>query len=258
MIDPIELDLLIEAQQGDMNAYEDLQLLLEPPIKRFVRRMMNNDMLEDDIVQDVFISFYQNITKIDPPENLRPYIYRIARNRCYDELRRMGRRESVSLDDEPVQVHVSFTESHSQPQPEDITHWILLHMEVREAMSQLPEAQRRALILYSEEEMSYAEIAEIEAVSIGTVKSRLYYAKKNLRQFLNPATLDVILEEFKPIVQQLPQADNEGEKDNEQEILQSTHVREGRGGIIGDAPSASTPTYAAPANTASAASTPIT
>jgi RNA polymerase sigma-70 factor (ECF subfamily) len=251
LVDPIELDLLLEAQQGDINAYEELQLLLEPPIKRFVRRMMNNEMLEDDIVQDVFISFYQHLTKIDPPENLRPYIYRIARNRCYDEMRRMGRRESLSLDEEPVQVRVSFTESHTQPQPEDVTHWILLHMEVREAMNQLPDAQRRALILYSEEEMSYAEIAEIEGVSIGTVKSRLYYAKKNLRQYMNPDTLDVILEEFKATVQEPQSADNEGEKDHE-EILSSRPIRQGRGGINGDAASTTSTDSTSTTNTASA------
>ena len=256
MIDPIEQDLLIEAQQGDVNAYEELQLLLEPPIKRFVRRLMNNDMLEEDIVQDVFISFYQHLTKIDPPDNLRPYIYRIARNRCYDEMRRMGRHESVSLDDEPVQVRVSFTESHTLPQPEDVTHWILLHMEVREAMNQLSEAQRRALILYSEEEMSYAEIAEIEGVSIGTVKSRLYYAKKNLRQYMNPDTLDVILAEFNPTAQQPPPADQEGEKDHEQTQLPA-HVREGRGGIGGDATSTATTPTATSTATTSTASTAI-
>lgn len=239
MIDPIEQNLLIEAQQGDINAYTDLQLMLEPAMKRFVNRMLNDDMLTDDIVQDVFIAFYQNIEKIDPPENLRPYIYRIARNRCYDELRRMGRRESVSLDEEPVQVRVSFTESHTQPQPDDVTHWLLLSLEVREAIDQLPEAQRRALILYSEEEMSYAEIAEIEDVSLGTVKSRIYYAKKNLRQFLNPDTLDVILAEFNPTVNQPQDAENKGETSDEQADTSGT-LQQGRG-IIGSTTPAADP-----------------
>jgi len=217
LTEQLEQTLLIEAQQGDENAYEDLQLMLQPAIHRFVQRMLNDPMLAEDIVQEVFIKFYQHLKNIDPPEKLRPYIYRIARNRCYDELRRMGRRESVSLDEEPVEVYVSFTQAHHQPKPDDVTHWLLLGIEVREAIDQLPESQRRALILSSEEEMSYAEIAEIEDVSLGTVKSRIYYAKKNLRQYLNPDTLDVILSEFNPMVKKPPLADNKGEQLNEQQ-----------------------------------------
>lgn len=215
MTSELEQALLIDAQMGDITAYEDLQLLLEPMIRRFVQRMLNDPMLVDDMVQEVFIKFYQNITNIDPPEKLRPYIFRIARNRCYDELRRMGRRETVSLDDEPVELRVSFTEAHTQPKPDDLTHWILLSVEVRDAIDRLSESQRRALILYSEEEMSYAEIAEIEGVSVGTIKSRIYYAKKNLRQYMNPDTLDVILSEFSNDVKEPPTADKKGDSENE-------------------------------------------
>jgi RNA polymerase sigma-70 factor, ECF subfamily len=214
---PLEQTLLVEAQKGDENAYEDLQLMLQPAIHRFVQRMLSDPMLTEDIVQEVFIKFYQHLGNIDPPDKLRPYLYRIARNRCYDELRRMGRHESVSLDEEPVEVYVSFTQAHTQPKPDDVTHWLLLSIEVREAIDQLSESQRRALILSSEEEMSYAEIAEIEGVSLGTVKSRIYYAKKNLRQYLNPDTLDVILSEFNPTVKKPPSADKKGDQPNERQ-----------------------------------------
>jgi hypothetical protein len=74
---------------------------------------------------------------------------------------------------------------------------MLLHLEVLEAMEQLPENQRETLLLFSEEQLTYAEIADIMDVSIGTVKSRLYYAKKNLRGFLRPETLTVLDDEFK-------------------------------------------------------------
>lgn len=215
MTEPMERALLLEAQQGDVNAYEDLQLMLQPAIHRFVQRMLTDPMLTEDIVQEVFIKFYQNIGKIDPPENMKAYLYRIARNRCYDELRREGRYESMSLDEEPVELYVSFTQSHTQQQPDDATYWLLLSIEVREAVDQLPESQRRALILYSDEGMSYPEIAQIEGISLGTVKSRIYYAKKNLRQYLNPDTLDAILSEFQSTVKQPPPADKKGEKPNE-------------------------------------------
>jgi RNA polymerase sigma-70 factor (ECF subfamily) len=191
-----ELDLLRAAQEGDMEAYEDLQRLLESDIRRFVQRKIYDPFVVDDILQDVFLAFYQNLSRIQPVENLRPYIFRIARNKCYDDLRKLERNGDVSLDDEPVQMRVSFTESQHQPKPDDLSHWMLLHMEVQSAIEQLPDNQREALLLYSEEQMSYAEIADVMDCSIGTVKSRLYYAKKALRGLMKMETLAVLDEEF--------------------------------------------------------------
>lgn len=194
--DQYEQSLLAAAQDGDIEAYEDLQRLLEPDIRRFVRRKIADPYVVDDIVQDVFLAFYQNLARIHPIENLRPYLFRIARNKCYDDLRKLERNGDVSLDDEPVQMRVSFTEAQHQPKPDDLSHWMLLHMEVQAAIEQLPDSQREALLLYSEEQMSYAEIADIMECSIGTVKSRLYYAKKALRGLIKQQTLDVLDEEF--------------------------------------------------------------
>jgi RNA polymerase sigma-70 factor, ECF subfamily len=191
-----EAAYLIQAQTGDREAYEALQLLLEPDVRRFVNRMIQHTETTDDIVQEVFLKFYLNMHKINPPENVRPYIFRIARNSCYDDLRQLDRNSNESLDDEPVEMRVSFTSSHQQPKPDDLTHWMLLGMEVRAAMERLPESQRQALILYSEEGMSYAEIAEVLEVNIGTVKSRLHHAKKTLRALMRPETLDILQEEF--------------------------------------------------------------
>lgn len=194
--DNYEQALLRDAQHGDIDAYEALQLHLEPDIRRYVRRMIYDPYVVDDVLQEVFIAFYQNMHRIDPVENLRPYIFRIARNKCYDDLRRVERRDDVSLDDDPVQVRVSYTEANHQPKPDDLTHWVLLHLEVQEAMDNLPDTQREALQLFSEEHLTYAEIAAIQDVSIGTVKSRLYYAKKNLRGLLRPETVAVLDDEF--------------------------------------------------------------
>lgn len=187
----IEGELLRQAQRGDLDAYEQIHARLEPAIRRFVRRLIGDTPEADDAIQDTFISLYMHMTRIDPVENLRPYLYRIARNRCYDALRRQGRYDELSLDDEPVGVRVSFA-LHDKDMPEDTTHWLLLYMEVQQAMDQLPENQRQSLILYAEEEMSYAEIAEVMEVSIGTVKSRLYHAKARLRGLLPVETLQAI------------------------------------------------------------------
>jgi RNA polymerase sigma-70 factor (ECF subfamily) len=198
--DSVEIDLLQRAAAGDYDAFDQLHLLLEPSIRRFVMRLVGYQNSEvDDIVQDTFLSLYLNMRKIDPPENLRPYTFRIARNRCYDLLRRLGRFDPLSLDEEPVRVRVSFdhAERH-QTGPEETAHWLLLQLEVREAMDDLPELQRQTLILFAEENMTYAEIAEVMDVSIGTVKSRLFHAKQTLRRLVRPETMEAIMETPSP------------------------------------------------------------
>jgi len=197
LTDQLEYRLLQQAQDGDADAFEQLQTRLESSIRRFIRRLIGLSDAEDDIVQNVFISLYYNIQRIDPVENLRPYLFRMVRNRCYDELRSQRRYETLSLDDESDGARLSFTTaSDINSQPEEVAHWLLLHLEVKEAIDRLPELQRQTLILFSEEELSYAEIALVMETNIGTVKSRLHHAKKSLRRLLRPQTLQILEIEF--------------------------------------------------------------
>jgi len=192
-----EVELVQRAQAGDHEAFAELQTRLDSPIRRFVWRLIGTHPEEDDIVQDSLIALYLNLDRIEPPENLRPYLFRIIRNRCYDLLRKRRRYEHISLDEEPVESWVSMHEPPATgSQPEEVTHWLMLQMEVQAAMDRLPEVQRQTLILYSEESLSYNEIAEAMDTSIGTVKSRLFYAKKTLRQLISPETLQLLEAEF--------------------------------------------------------------
>jgi RNA polymerase sigma-70 factor (ECF subfamily) len=224
--DGYEQQLLLDAQQGDMDAYEELQRLLEPDIRRYIQRKIYDQYAVDDVIQETFLAFYRNLHRIEPVDNLRPYIFRIARNKSYDDLRKLERTEEISLDDEPVRMHVSFTEAHQVPKPDDMTHWMLLHLEVQQAIEQLPDTQRETLQLFSEEQLSYAEIADIMDVSIGTVKSRLFYAKKNLRGYLRVETLAVLDEEFKDEVRIKPKKSETLSKTETVEVEQHERVPE--------------------------------
>lgn len=192
----LEHQLLRQAQQADdpgaaYDAFEQLHALLEPKIRRFVQRLIGMGDVVDDVVQLTFIALYRNLARVDPVETLRPYLFRIARNRCYDELRSQGRYEDVTLEDEAeYRVMVSFTPQEAEP--EDAAHWLLLHLEVRRAIDALPELQRQTLILFSEENLSYEEIALAMDASLGTVKSRLFHARKTLRRLLSPQVLQAV------------------------------------------------------------------
>lgn len=200
MLDQIEeQSLLVELQNDDaLSAFGSLQAKLEPVIRRFVQRLIGHTDLVDDVVQDVFIALYRHLDKIHPPAKLRPFLFKVARNRCYDVLRR--RRPVLSLDAEPDldysrAVHYESIADGAQP-PDETTHWLLLHLEVQQAIDKLPELQRQVLILYCEENLPYSEIAQVMNTNIGTVKSRLHYAKRLLRGLLKPETLRALENEF--------------------------------------------------------------
>ena len=99
---------LSAAQGGDPAAFESLYLALEPDVSRFVRRLLRDDPGCADIVQETFLTLYIHLAEIDPPAKLRPYVFRVARNACYDVMRQWGRRPGVSIDDDGAEDRIAF------------------------------------------------------------------------------------------------------------------------------------------------------
>ena len=189
MRDDAEIALLEAAKTGDAQSVRRLRAALEKPIRRFVYRLIGPGNW-DDIVQDAFVAVYINLERIEPPENLRPFLFRIVRNLCYDELRRRGRFEPLPPDEgAEIRSGVRPPPVDRRPAPDAQVERLLLRSELWSAIERLPELQRQSLLLYGEEEMSYAQIATATGTDIGTVKSRLYYARRNLMRLLPPQTL---------------------------------------------------------------------
>ena len=177
----IEKTLLQRTQQGKPDAFAALRLVLEPQVRRYIWHVLGHTLVEDDIVQDVFTALYLNLEKMTPPEKLKPFLFRVTRNRCYDWLRQQGRRKVVPLTmDIPANV----------PSLEEDAHALLVYQQVKAATARLPKGQRQVLMLYADEEFSYEEIAAALEINIGTVKSRLHQARKAVKQMMkNPDLL---------------------------------------------------------------------
>lgn len=188
MSETTEYGLLQLARNGHRDAFTQLQAALEGPARRFVRKLIGPGDAEDDIVQNAFFALYMNLDRLDDGEKLRPFLFRVLRNQCYDELRTQGRYQWVSVDSGD-DAELESLPAETSAQPEERTHWLLIYSQVQEAIEQLPELQRQTLLFYTTADLSYAEIAEVMHTSIGTVKSRLYYAKRNLLRLLPPDTL---------------------------------------------------------------------
>ncbi|MEO0597941.1 MAG: sigma-70 family RNA polymerase sigma factor [Chloroflexota bacterium] len=175
--------LLDRAQDDDTQAFAEIREQYEPRIRRFASRMIYNSVDVEDIVQNTFIAFYKNLSRITSSEHVRPFLFRVARNLSYDYLRDHYRQEQVTLDKCDYQL------SDNLVSPEERVHWGMLLDHVRQAIDCLPDLQRETLILYVEEQLTQAEIASVMHTEIGTVKSRLHYARKILQQSLPPDIL---------------------------------------------------------------------
>ena len=187
MPDHGEQESLLQAKGGERSAFDRLQRMLQDTVRLFVCRLIGPSDRQEEIVQDAFLALYLNLERIVSVEHLRPFLFRIVRNLCYDELRRQKRFTFVSLDEQGggQDVSLAHAAAHRLP-PDDQVHWILLRSAVQQAMERLPEPQRQALILHGEQGLSYEQVAAAMATDVGTVKSRIHYGRRNLLKRLKP------------------------------------------------------------------------
>lgn len=189
MTQDIELSVLEAAKRGDKRAFDRIQQQYQTVALRFVYRLVGQSMNVDDIVQNSFLALWLNIERIESISHLRGFLFRVLRNQCYDTLRKQGRYQKVAIDD----AHPTALAQHNPlSSPEDSTHWMLLYSDVQTAIDQLPEIHRQTLLMYYQFDLTYAEIADAMNVNIGTVKSRIFNARKQLVRMLPPETINAI------------------------------------------------------------------
>ena len=133
---------------------------------------LNDENLAADASQEVFIKVYRNLGRFKGDAILSTWLYRIAKNVCYDLLKK---RRPERLEEDQERLLASPTPG---PEAETIRDWE--HRRLRAAVSALPEGQRMAVNLYYFQQYSYEEIAEVMNQPLGTIKSYLYRAKSAL------------------------------------------------------------------------------
>jgi len=177
-----ERELIIRCQQGDEAAFEALIRLHEKKVYALCRRMCRSEDDALEAAQDAFLAVWRGIGSFRADAAFSTWLYRLATNACLDLLRREKRRgETVSLDDEEGAPPEP---ADAAPQPEEALERAETQRMVREALLALPDDYREVLLLRETEQLSYAEIAEITGLELGTVKSRISRARLALRNYL--------------------------------------------------------------------------
>lgn len=174
-----EIVLIHRAQQGDRDAFGDLVFLHRQGVINVVYRMCGNLHVAEDAAQNAFIKAWKNIPNYKPQASFRSWLYRIAINAALDILRR--EKPVVDIDLVQVSHHPKIETRIEKQEKVDL---------VKQALLGLPETSRTVLILREYEGLSYKEISETLNIPLGTVMSRLNYARKSLTNVLKPCLED--------------------------------------------------------------------
>lgn len=170
---PTEIDFIKSAAAGNMGAFADLVRQHRPRVLRTATGIVGSTEEAEDVAQQVFIKVWNALPGFDSKGSFSSWVYRITVNTALDVVRR--RRQHVSLDD---------LQRAGQGNPEDHAMQTAKQDQVRRAIAALPPASRTTLVLREYEQLSYKEIAKVLDIPIGTVMSRLNYARKALARTL--------------------------------------------------------------------------
>lgn len=167
-----EQTLVIRSQIGDQAAFQELLELHGPHLFRYARKMMESAPAHvEDLVQEIWLAIYRGLPGLLDAGKFRPWAFRIARDRIYREYRK--RKIAV----QPL------TEEDSTELPESREETMNAE-ELHQGLALIGPQQREVLMLRFFEEMSYVEIARVTGCALGTVRSRIHYAKLALKDAL--------------------------------------------------------------------------
>lgn len=185
--------LIREIKDGNIECYAELISRYEKKIFAFVLQMLRQAHLEhmaEDICQETFYKAYRSIHSFrDVEATFSTWLYTIARNTVLSELRK-SKNSDVYLED-TLQIPVASDERMPEQQLLRVEREVM----VRQAINNLPEKQRSALILREYEQMEYNEIASILDLTVSSVKSLLFRARQSIKTQLESYMIDARLEE---------------------------------------------------------------
>lgn len=173
--------------RGDHQEFARLVRRWEGPIRRLCARMVGDAHRGEDLKQDVFLRVFEKRKDYQPGGRFSTWLWRIALNLCYDELRRRGRCREFLRDGDETEAEGELEGCAAETAGPDVRTAELEEGElVREALLRLPEIYRTVLILRHYEDMKLAKIAEILEIPEGTVNSRMAEALNRLSRLLEP------------------------------------------------------------------------
>ncbi len=184
--------LIARCQKADVAAFNEIVGRYKGRIYGYLYRMTGNAEDAEDLTQEVFVRMYSHIHSFRAEASLSTWLFRIAGNLCVDAFRRKKKERGVvsSLDATLFSDDEDSSATRDVPDlkaaPEILFSRKELGGQIEAALAKLPPKLRSAVVLHDIEGLAYEEIAEVEKVPLGTVKSRIFNARVALREQLRP------------------------------------------------------------------------
>ncbi len=182
-VSPSDEGLLAAYRRGSEQALETLFQRYRLLAYRVAYRLLGNEADALDAVQEGFVKALTHLDGFEGRSSFKTWLLRIVSNAALDLGRQRGRRETMSLEYLPGPEEVIDTRTSDGVPGQELERADLRAL-LEQALARLPEAQRKTFVLHVDAELSYREVAEVLGISIGTVMSRLFYARQKLRTLL--------------------------------------------------------------------------
>jgi RNA polymerase sigma-70 factor (ECF subfamily) len=181
--------LMLLAKEGDMRAFEQLVEKYKQPIVNLIFRMLHDMSEAEDLAQTVFVRVHQSASRYEVSAKFSTWIFTIARHVCLNEIRRRARHPAQSIEsnqpDTGEPAARQFEDQNTFTPPQAFLH-AELEAKIQQALDDLPEKQRLAVLLCRQDELSYEEIARVLGLSLSATKSLIHRARETLKNRLKP------------------------------------------------------------------------
>jgi RNA polymerase sigma-70 factor (ECF subfamily) len=181
-----ESQLVLAARRQDPAAFEALVRRPQGPLYNFFLRMLGQPEDAADVAQDAFVQLYSHLDRLDEREPVAPWLFRVARNRCIDVIRRR-RTIPLAMADDSAESPSSMDPVDEDPLPDLLVERADLQRVLADAIASLPTAYAEVVALRYAADRSFAEIATILDCEEGAARVRFHRAKALLRRHLRAA-----------------------------------------------------------------------
>ena len=184
---PEDMELVLKAQRGDVPAFEELVERYHGKIYGLTYNMTSNREDAEDLTQEVFVKAFEALPRFKRKSSFYTWLYRIAVNKTINYRKKRNRKRTLSLDqfDQDIKTDETYHDLTSKGSPLRNISLSELQEKLNKALQLLSEKHRTVVVMHDMQGIPHEEIAKVVGASVGTVRSRLFYARRQMQTELS-------------------------------------------------------------------------
>ena len=184
---PSDDELVLKSQQGDMHAFDQLVERYHSKIYGLTYNMTSNREDAEDLTQEIFVKAYEALPRFKGKSSFYTWLYRIGVNKTINYRKKRNRKRALSLDsfDQDIKMDEAYHDLTAKGSPLRSISLSELQKKLNEALQTLSEKHRTVVVMHDMQGIPHDEIAKVVGASVGTVRSRLFYARRQMQAELS-------------------------------------------------------------------------